>query len=78
VSGTELDSDGTDSYHPQHPWEQVGHRLYLPPQQRSRGNWPPEPAQPVGPAEEHQWQTLPRHAEESPQRTTYLGLDLKG
>lgn len=57
MSGRELDRDGTDSYHPEHPWEQVGHRLYLPPQYRSKANWPPRDAQPVGPHEQAEWES---------------------
>jgi hypothetical protein len=59
VSGRELDADGTDAYHPQHPWEQAGHPLYLPPEQRAKTNWPPEPARPSGPAEASRWSALP-------------------
>lgn len=59
MSGTELDSDGTNSFHSEHPWEQVGHPLYLPPERRSKGNWPPERAFPVGPAEAIRWNNLP-------------------
>lgn len=59
MSGRELDPDGTDSYHPQHPWEQTAHELYLPPSERTRENWPPEPAQPAGAFEEIQWRALP-------------------
>jgi len=59
MSGRELDPDGTDSYHPQHPWEQSGHPLYLPLRQRTRSNWPPVPARPAGPHEQQQWRMLP-------------------
>ncbi|MDQ1206193.1 hypothetical protein QE377_002552 [Microbacterium sp. SORGH_AS 862] len=59
MSGRELDPDGTDSYHPEHPWESVGHPLYLPPSQRTRLNWPPEPAYPAGPHEAKLWDRLP-------------------
>lgn len=59
MSGRELDAVGTDSYHPEHPWEQAGHELYLPPQERTKMNWPPEWATPAGPAEEKVWQNLP-------------------
>jgi hypothetical protein len=64
MSGRELDSDGTDSYHPQHPWEQVGHPLYLYPKQRTLDNWPPEAALPAGPAEAAAWRALPEVAAE--------------
>ena len=60
MSGRELDPDGTDSYHPQHPWEQTMHPLYLPSDQRTRSNWPPVPAQPAGPYEERVWRKLPK------------------
>jgi len=76
VSGRELDTDGTDSYHPEHPWEQVGHPLYLPPERRSLGNWPPVEATPAGPSEERRWNDLPRHAPTPDKRRTYKGLDL--
>lgn len=59
MSGRELDEDGTDSYHPEHPWEQCGHALYLPPEQRTRRNWPPVAAEPHGPAERQRWARLP-------------------
>lgn len=59
MSGRELDPDGTDSYHPQHPWEQAGHPQYLAPSERTRLNWPPEPAYPAGPHEAKQWDRLP-------------------
>jgi hypothetical protein len=59
MSGRELDPDGTDSYHPEHPWEQVGHPQYLAPDERTSLNWPPEPAQPAGPHEAKQWRSLP-------------------
>jgi hypothetical protein len=59
MSGRELDPDGTDSYHPEHPWEQTAHLLYLPPARRTRDNWPPVAARPVGPYERDQWKSLP-------------------
>lgn len=59
MSGRELDPDGTDSFHPEHPWEQVGHPLYLPPAERTLFNWPPERAFPVGPHEASVWDSLP-------------------
>lgn len=59
MSGREFDPDGTDSYHPDHPWEQTGHRLYIEPSQRTSLNWPPEPAYPHGPHEAKQWDSLP-------------------
>lgn len=62
MSGRELDTDGTDSYHPEHPWEQVGHPKYVAPSQRSKSNWPPEPAFPAGPAEAKRWDKLPKRA----------------
>jgi len=71
MSGRELDPDGTDSYHPQHPWEQTAHPQYLQPSDRTRLNWPPVPATPAGPHEARQWETLPgsprlaRHRSES-------------
>ena len=73
MSGRELDPDGTDSYHPQHPFEQVGHEMYLPPSQRTRSNWPPIPSKPAGPHEERQWKRLPRRAPAAmtPLRPTY-------
>lgn len=61
MSGRELDPDGTDSYHPQHPWEQTGHPLYVAPDQRAKSNWPPEPAYPQSPHEAMQWDQLPAH-----------------
>lgn len=66
MSGRELDPDGTDSYHPHHPWEQVGHELYLPPSERTRNNWPPVPAEPTGPHEAKQWRKLPKHGPQPP------------
>jgi len=66
MSGRELDPDGTDSYHPQHPWEQVGHPLYLHPGQRTRLNWPPEPARPAGPHEARTWDQLPDSGKPAP------------
>jgi hypothetical protein len=62
VSGRELDADGTDGYHPQHPWESVGHPLYIAPDYRGRDNWPPVEATPAGPAELARWKHLPKHA----------------
>ena len=62
MSGRELDPDGTDSYHPEHPWEQVGHPLYIQPDQRTRANWPPVPATPAGPHEARLWTRLPKKA----------------
>lgn len=67
MSGRELDPDGTDSYHPEHPWEQAGHALYLPPQQRTSLNWPPVPAYPVGPHEAKQWDRLPVRVKHEPE-----------
>jgi hypothetical protein len=58
MSGRELDWDGTDSYHPEHPWEQCGHPLYVQPDRRTRGNWPPVEAEPAGPAERQRWADL--------------------
>lgn len=66
MSGRELDPDGTDSYHPEHPWEGVGHPLYLPPQERTSLNWPPEPAYPAGPHEAKQWDRLPVRVQPEP------------
>jgi hypothetical protein len=63
MSGRELDPDGTDSYHPEHPWEQVGHPAYLPRSERTRSNWPPVPATPAGSYEHEQWASLPYTAE---------------
>lgn len=62
MSGTELDPDGTDSYHPEHPWEQTQHPLYLPPDRRTRSNWPPVVARPAGTYERDQWKSLPERA----------------
>jgi hypothetical protein len=59
MSGREPDSDGTDSCHAEHPWEQVGHPLYLPETSRAKSNWPPEPAFPDGPMEAMKWASLP-------------------
>lgn len=59
MSGRELDPDGTDSYHKEHPWEQTTHELYLPPSERTRLNWPPVPARAAGPHEAKQWRRLP-------------------
>jgi hypothetical protein len=59
MSGVELDPDGTDSYHPQHPWEQTSHHRYLAPAWRSKENWPPVNCQPVGPYERSVWEALP-------------------
>ena len=66
MSGRELDPDGTDSYHPQHPWEQVGDPLYLPPDRRTRANWPPVPAEPAGPTEAATWSRLPKRGPKPP------------
>lgn len=71
MSGRELDPDGTDSYHPQHPWEQAGHPLYLHPTQRTAFNWPPEAAQPAGPHEAEQWRRLPARVPKSPEQMTF-------
>jgi hypothetical protein len=59
MSGIELDPDGTDSYHPEHPWEQHGHPLYIDPTKRTRENWPPVAARPHGPWEAQRWRMLP-------------------
>ena len=59
MSGYEVDADGTDSYHPEHPWEQVGHKLYIYPWNRTKGNWPPREAVAAGPSELAQWAALP-------------------
>lgn len=59
MSGRELDRDGTDSFHPEHPWEQSGHPKYLTPARRSKQNWPPAPAFPTGVAEALAWASLP-------------------
>lgn len=59
MSGRESDPDGADSYHPDHPWEQVGHPLYIEPGQRTSLNWPPAPAYPASPREAKQWDALP-------------------
>lgn len=59
MSGRELDTDGTDSYHPEHPWEQAGHPLYVEPSKRMKSNWPPERVYPAGPAEAVRWSSLP-------------------
>jgi hypothetical protein len=71
VSGRELDPDGTDSYHPEHPWEQSGHPLYLHPGQRTRDNWPPETAAPAGKHEAKQWDKLPKTAKKVAQFRVY-------
>lgn len=61
MSGRENAPDGTDAFHPEHPWEQVGHALYIAPSERTRGNWPPTPdAVPHGPHERQEWARLPR------------------
>lgn len=59
MSLRDLDPDGTNSYHPEHPWEQVGHWLYITPEMRAKINWPPEPTYPHGPHEAKQWDGLP-------------------
>jgi hypothetical protein len=59
MSGRELDPDGTDSYHPEHPWESCGHRKYIQPSERTKANWPPERSQAVGWHEEYIWDALP-------------------
>ena len=71
MSGRELDPDGTDSYHPEHPFEQAGHPLYLRPNERTRSNWPPVPAQPAGPHEESIWEALPKRAPQPKPTKTY-------
>ena len=76
MSGRELDPDGTDSYHPEHPWEQVGHRLYLPPQQRTKLNWPPERTFPHGPHEARVWDRLPVRIVREPSWRREYGADL--
>jgi hypothetical protein len=58
VSGRELDPDGSDSFHPEHPWEQVGHPLYIAPAWRTQRNWPPEDAEPVGTFEAYVWRGM--------------------
>ena len=61
MSGRELDPDGTDSYHPHHPWEQTSHALYVVPGKRTRASWPPvRDASPSGPTEALAWKRLPR------------------
>lgn len=77
MSGRELDPDGTDSYHAEHPWEQAGHPLYLPPENRTRSNWPPRPAQPVGLHEEYEWRALPKDAPQARPRP-WFGPDPEG
>ncbi len=62
MSGVELDPDGTNSYHPEHPWEQTAHPLYIPPSRRTKANWPPVPSRPAGPHETHVWDSLPTPA----------------
>lgn len=59
MSGRELEADGSDSYHDDHRWEQVGHSLYISPSDRWRGNWPPVAAYPYGPVEQRAWESLP-------------------
>jgi len=60
MSGREDDTDGTDSYHPQHPWEQCGNPLYLDAAKRTKSNWPPvHDAEAAGPSESLKWQRLP-------------------
>jgi len=60
MSGRELDPDGTDSYHPEHPWEQVGHPLYIPEPRRTKSNWPPlSDARPAGQWEANSWARMP-------------------
>lgn len=66
MSGRELDPDGTDSYHPEHPWEQAGHPLYIEPAQRTSLNWPPAPAYPVSAHEAKQWDRLPVRVQPEP------------
>jgi len=73
MSGTELDPDGTNSYHPDHPWEQSGHPLYIAPGYRSKGNWPPEAAFPAGTHEESIWRALPETSGALPVRRQYKG-----
>lgn len=71
MSGRELDPDGTDSYHPEHPWEQTTHPLYLPPDQRTAFNWPPEPAHPHGAHEAQEWGRLPARVPVAPTDLTF-------
>lgn len=71
MSGRELDPDGTDSYHPEHPWEQAGHALYLAPDQRTQFNWPPVAAHPAGAHEAEQWRTLPVRIAKRPEEMTF-------
>jgi hypothetical protein len=59
MSGYEASPDGTDAYHPEHPWEQVGHHLYVYPWNRTKANWPPSAARAVGPSEREEWEALP-------------------
>lgn len=59
MSGTELDPDGTDSFHPNHPWEQTTHPMYVPPSARTTGNWPPVDVEPAGSHEAAVWAALP-------------------
>lgn len=73
MSGTELDPDGTDSYHPEHPWEQLGHPLYIAPAHRNKDNWPPEAAYPAGAHEKSVWRSLPETAGPLPVRRQYKG-----
>jgi len=71
VSGREFDPDGTDIYHPEHPWEQAGHELYIYPVNRTRRNWPPVPAMPAGPHEAKQWDKLPKRVKKVSQFRVY-------
>ena len=67
MSGRELDPDGTDSFHPEHPWEQVTHPLWIAPDRRTSLNWPPEPAYPAGPHEAKLWDRLPVRVTPTPE-----------
>lgn len=72
MSGTELDPDGTDSYHPDHPWEQTTHPMYVTPSARTMGNWPPVDAEPAGPHEAAVWAALPSIADMVPGAHAYV------
>jgi len=74
MSGLEFDPDGTNSFHAEHPWEQVGHPLYIYPDQRTRSNWPPEAAYPHGPHEASQWDALPEKIPEGPKWRKLYGV----
>lgn len=58
--------------HPEHPFEEPGHPLFIPEAERTRLVWPPEPATPHDDAEAEVWADLPYEVGQPPVPTPYL------